>query len=109
MKQIPLSYFQVLDASLNFYPIWPEYIKDRTAFTVGWSYIVCWVGLGLTLVASILFALAAICIRGDLREMEHVEMMVKMKQAYPSLAHSINAVREAESDALFWAKYVVIK
>ena len=41
---------------------------------------------------SILFALAAICIRGDLREMEHVEMMVKMKQAYPSLAHSINAV-----------------
>ena len=51
---------QVLDASLNFYPIWPEYIKNRTQFTVGWSYIVCWVGLGLTLVASILFALAAI-------------------------------------------------
>ena len=42
---------QVLDASLNFYPIWPEYIRERTAFTVGWSYIVCWVGLGLTLVA----------------------------------------------------------
>lgn len=82
---------KVLDASLNFYPIWPEYIKDRTQFTVGWSYIVCWVGLGLTLVASILFALAAICIRGDLREMEHEEMMVKMKQAYPSLAGTINA------------------
>ena len=42
---------KVLDASLNFYPIWPEYIRERTAFTVGWSYIVCWVGLGLTLVA----------------------------------------------------------
>ena len=46
-----ISYLQVLDASLNFYPIWPEYIRERTAFTVGWSYIVCWVGLGLTLVA----------------------------------------------------------
>ena len=41
---------------------------------------------------SILFALAAICIRGDLRQMEHEEMMVKMKQAYPSLANTISAV-----------------
>ena len=92
----------MLDASLNFYPIWPEYIKDRTQFTVGWSYIVCWVGLGLTLVASILFALAAICIRGDLREMEHEEMMVKMKQAYPSLAHSINAVSDFTGLSYIW-------
>ena len=43
---------------------------------------------------SILFALAAICIRGDLRQMEHEEMMVKMKQAYPSLANTISAVSD---------------
>ena len=46
---------------------------------------------------SILFALAAICIRGDLRQMEHEEMMVKMKQAYPSLANTISAVSDRGS------------
>ena len=48
-------------------------------------------------VPSILFALAAICIRGDLRQMEHEEMMVKMKQAYPSLANTISAVSDRGS------------
>ena len=82
----------MLDVSLNFYPVWPEYIRERTQFTAGWSYIVCWVGLGLTLVASILFTLTAICMRGDLRHLEEKQMMAKMRAAYPSVAAAINAV-----------------
>ena len=55
---------------------------------------------------SILFALAAICIRGDLRQMEHEEMMVKMKQAYPSLANTISAVSDRGSSRNSYTKFL---
>ena len=45
--------------------LWPDTLKDNTAFKVDWSYIVSWVGVGMTLCSSILFFLAAVCIKND--------------------------------------------
>ncbi len=80
-----------MDATLSFYPTWPEHLRDHSRFTLGWSYILCWVGVGLTLVSSILFSFSAICIRHDMREIEHAHMMAKMQQTYPTLATTISS------------------
>merc|ERR1711981_724487 len=44
---------------------WSEELKDQTNTIYAWSYIVAWIGVGLALIASILFSLAAVCIRTD--------------------------------------------
>ena len=48
---------------------WPDVLKDNYEYRYDWSYIVSWVGVGMTLLSSILFALAALCIKND-RETE---------------------------------------
>jgi hypothetical protein len=88
-NEIKLGQFQVLDASLSFYQTWPEHLRENTHFSIGWSYIMCWVGVSLTLVSSILFSISAMCMRHEHREIEHVEMMAKMQLTYPSLANTI--------------------
>lgn len=44
---------------------WPQELATYTTFKYSWSYIVSWVGVGLALISSILFSLAAVCIRSD--------------------------------------------
>jgi len=48
---------------------WPKVLGDNYSYRYDWSYIVSWVGVGMTLLSSILFALAALCIKND-RETE---------------------------------------
>ena len=48
---------------------WPEILANNYEYRYDWSYIVSWVGVGMTLLSSILFALAALCIKND-RETE---------------------------------------
>merc|ERR1711936_1247250 len=48
---------------------WDKILQDHTDYRYDWSYIVSWVGVGMTLLSSILFALAALCIKND-RETE---------------------------------------
>jgi len=48
---------------------WPDVLKRNYEYRYDWSYIVSWVGVGMTLLSSILFALAALCIKND-RETE---------------------------------------
>jgi len=38
----------------QFFNTWPTYLKNATAVKYGWSYIICWIGIGLVLIASIL-------------------------------------------------------
>merc|ERR1712045_1014702 len=67
---------------------WSEELKDQTNTIYAWSYIVAWIGVGLALIASILFSLAAVCIRTDKEQEDAMNMQYLMpvyhqKQQYP--------------------------
>ena len=57
---------------------WPEELRMASSFTIGWSYIVAWTGIGFTLMSSLLFSGAAICIRSEFRMLRVPESLVKM-------------------------------
>merc|ERR1712079_126238 len=57
---------------------WPQELKDNTEFKYEWSYIVSWIGVGLALISSILFSLAAVCIRTDKEREDAVNMQYLM-------------------------------
>lgn len=57
---------------------WPKYLADSTNFRYEWSYIVSWVGVGMALCSSILFSLAAVCIRNDKEREEAMNMQYLM-------------------------------
>lgn len=44
---------------MKFFQTWPEYLQENTTYTFGWSYIVCWMGITLSLFAALLFGVAA--------------------------------------------------
>jgi len=61
---------------------WPQMgennLTDYTSFKYSWSYIVSWVGVGLALISSILFSLAAVCIRSDKEREDAMNMQYLM-------------------------------
>merc|ERR1712045_133712 len=57
---------------------WPEDLQANTEFKYDWSYIVAWIGVGLALIASILFSLAAVCIRTDKEREDAMNMQYLM-------------------------------
>jgi len=67
---------------------WSSALNDNTEIIYAWSYIVAWIGVGLALIASILFSLAAVCIRTDKEREDAMNMQYLMpvyhqKQQYP--------------------------
>lgn len=78
---------KVHDERLGFFLSWPEILQNSTAFTLGWSYIIAWIGVGLAMVASVLFMGSAVCFKIEFRELEQREMMLRLQMAYPT--HSI--------------------
>merc|ERR1712037_1076093 len=50
----------------------------RSTFKYEWSYIVSWIGVGLALISSILFSLAAVCIRTDKEREDAMNMQYLM-------------------------------
>ena len=61
---------------------WPAALKSNTEFKYEWSYIVAWVGVAMALCSSILFSLAAVCIKND-REREEAMNMQYLMPVYP--------------------------
>lgn len=61
---------------------WPTLLKDNTEFKYDWSYIVSWVGVGMTLISAILFSLAGVCIKND-KEREEAMNMQYLMPVYP--------------------------
>jgi len=61
---------------------WDKILQDHTDYRYDWSYIVSWVGVGMTLLSSILFALAALCIKND-RETEDAMNLQYLMPVYP--------------------------
>jgi len=57
---------------------WAPELDDATEFKYEWSYIVSWIGVGLALISSILFSLAAVCIRTDKEREDAMNMQYLM-------------------------------
>jgi hypothetical protein len=57
---------------------WPDILENNTEFKYDWSYIVSWVGVGMTLGSAILFSLAAMCIKNDKEREEAMNMQYLM-------------------------------
>jgi len=57
---------------------WNPQLEADTEFKYEWSYIVSWVGVGLALISSILFSLAAVCIRTDKEREDAMNMQYLM-------------------------------
>lgn len=63
---------------------WPDFLKNRsiTEFYYGWSYILAWIGVGMTLMTSILFLSAARCLRHE-KDVEQAKNMQYLMPVYP--------------------------
>ena len=61
-----------------FVKAWPQMLQDATTFKYDWSYIVAWVGVAMALCSSILFSLAAVCIKNDREREEAMNMQYLM-------------------------------
>jgi len=68
---------------------WPAPLQKATGtlFKYGWSYIVSWIGVGLTLCSAILFFLAAVCIKND-KEREDAMNLQYLMPVYPQKQQS---------------------
>ena len=60
---IIVYYFQVLDKRIKFFQTWTTYLKINTEYTLGWSYIICIVGLVFTILSAVCLGIAGWVIR----------------------------------------------
>lgn len=70
---------KVFDERLEFFQTWPAILQTNSKFTLGWSYIISWFGVSLALISSLLFSMAAICIRTEVKQLSH--------STYATMAH----------------------
>lgn len=63
---------------------WPDILKHRgyTNFYYGWSYILAWIGIGMSLMAAILFLCAANCLRRE-KKVEQAKNVQYLMPMYP--------------------------
>ena len=71
-----------------FVKTWPKELMDGTEFKYEWSYIVSWIGVGLALISSILFSLAAVCIRTDKEREDAMNMQYLMPVYHQKQGHA---------------------
>ena len=57
---------------------WNPKLLEATTFKYDWSYIVSWIGVGMTLCSAILFFLAAVCIKNDKQREEAMNLQYLM-------------------------------
>ena len=81
---IPTHILKQLELGLKLFSF--QELKAWSEFKYDWSYIVAWIGVGLALIASILFSLAAVCIRTD-KEREDAMNMQYLMPVYHQKQH----------------------
>jgi len=67
---------------------WPLWLQKATSVGTGWSYIVAWAGICLTLVASLTTSASAICLRAERRDWEEHTMKMKMRVSAMCAGHN---------------------
>jgi len=72
------------------YPLsWPKWLQESTTVTTSWSYIVTWVGVCLTLLASLATSASAICLRSRRsRDWEDNSLRLKLKMSRMFAQHA---------------------
>lgn len=85
---------KVYDARLEFFPTWPEVLQSSTSYSIGWSYILAWVGVGIAFISSLAYSTAAICIRTEIQSMKRrAENLINIRSGaatvcqHPQLYH----------------------
>lgn len=75
--------YQKLDDKMSYFN-WPTVLKQngQTEFYYGWSYILAWIGVGMNLVAAILFLSGARCLRHE-KKVEQAKNMQYLMPVYP--------------------------
>ena len=58
---------------------WPLWLQEASQVGVGWSYFVAWVGMCLTLAASLATSASAICLRAERKEWEEHAARMKLR------------------------------
>lgn len=75
--------YQKLRDDMSYFE-WPEVLKQRgiTEFFYGWSYILAWIGVGMSLITAILFLSSARCVRHE-KKAEQAKNMQYLMPVYP--------------------------
>ena len=74
-----MSQNQVRDERLEFVLTWPDILQANTSFSIGWSYVIAWIGIVVAFIASFSYGFAAICIRTEIRSIQKkAERMLNM-------------------------------
>ena len=88
-------FLQVFDERLEFYQTWPDMLQDNTKYNLGWSYIIAWFGILLTLIASILFASSGIAIKVSRSDHEDECAAAIVNEAYESADYTMHTTMQS--------------
>jgi hypothetical protein len=72
-----MSTIQVLEP--GFPLMWPEWLQKATAVGTGWSYLVAWAGVCITLLASLATSASAIALRARASTWQQETLRMKMR------------------------------
>merc|ERR1712217_1016026 len=61
---------------------WPLWLQQASSVSTGWSYIMSWTGICLTLLASLATSASAICLRAQRRDWEEHTMRMKLSMRW---------------------------
>lgn len=67
---------------------WQLWLQQASSVGTGWSYIMCWAGICLTLLASLATSASAICLRAQRRDWEENTMRMKLKMSSMFAGHA---------------------
>ena len=84
MKLIIRFFFQVLDEQFEFFQTWPEMLQKATTYNLGWSYIIAWFGIILTLISALLYGSSGIAIKLSMSEIALVDHEEIVNRAFES-------------------------
>ena len=73
-----------MDARLAFFQTWPEMLQDGTTYNLGWSYIIAWFGIILTLIAALLYGSSGMAIKYSMSEIALVDHEEIVNRAFES-------------------------
>jgi len=67
---------------------WPVWLQESSTVETSWSYILCWSGICITLLSSLLTSGSAICLRSYKRKFEDNSLRMKLKMSRMFAQHA---------------------
>ena len=76
-----------MDERLEFFQTWTKMLQDGTTYNLGWSYIIAWFGIILTLIAALLYGSSGMAIKYSNSEIALVDHEEIVNRAFESSQH----------------------